>query len=84
MVGYLFTYIAPLVFVLSITIAKEAYDDIKRYLIDKENNSQMFKKLTPDGVVVIPSSEIKVGDMIVVEKDERVFFVVGLLILDSC
>jgi len=29
-VGFLFTYIAPLVFVLSITILKEAYDDIKR------------------------------------------------------
>jgi phospholipid-translocating ATPase len=30
-VGYLFTYIAPLVLVLTLTMGKEAYDDFKRY-----------------------------------------------------
>ena len=30
-VGPLFTYLAPLAFVLLATLAKEAYDDIKRY-----------------------------------------------------
>jgi len=38
-VGYMFTYVAPLVFVLSLTMCKEAYDDIKRYKRDKEENS---------------------------------------------
>ena len=34
-VGFLFTYIAPLVFVLSITLAKEGSDDYQRFCRDK-------------------------------------------------
>jgi phospholipid-translocating ATPase len=30
-VGFLFTYVAPLAFVLVITLINEAIDDIKRY-----------------------------------------------------
>ena len=37
-VGLLVTYIAPLVFVLAITMLKEIYDDIKRLLRDRELN----------------------------------------------
>lgn len=70
-VGYLFTYVAPLVFVLSVTILKEAYDDYQRYKRDKEANSQVFQKLTPSGLEYIPSSDIKVGDMIQVETNQR-------------
>jgi phospholipid-translocating ATPase len=70
--GYLFTYVAPLVFVLSVTIAKEALDDYKRFKRDKEANSQIYQKLTPLGLVPIPSSEIQVGDYIQVEINQRV------------
>ena len=38
-VGFMFTYIAPLVFVLSVTMMKEAYDDFMRYKRDKELNN---------------------------------------------
>ena len=41
-VGFLFSYIAPLAFVLFITIFKEGYDDYKRYLRDKESNNQKY------------------------------------------
>jgi phospholipid-translocating ATPase len=58
---------------LSVTIAKEAWDDIKRWLRDKEANSQKFQRLTQNGVVQIPSSEIRVGDLIVVDTDQRVY-----------
>jgi len=34
-VGFLFTFLAPLVFVLCLTMAKEAYDDLLRYQRDK-------------------------------------------------
>ena len=34
-VGFLFTYIAPLAFVLVITIAKEEFDDVQRMRKDK-------------------------------------------------
>ncbi len=71
-VGFLFTYVAPLAIVLLITIIKEAVDDIKRYQRDKEQNSQKFKKVTSKGLEDITSAEIKVGDLIQLEKDERV------------
>ena len=38
-VGFLFTYIAPLVFVLLVSMGKEAYDEIKRALRDRELNN---------------------------------------------
>jgi len=71
-VGFLFTYLAPLIFVLSITIAKEAYDDFQRYKRDKEANSQSYHRLAPHGMEVIKSAEIRVGDFIKLEKNERV------------
>eukprot|EP01132_Coremiostelium_polycephalum_P008025 gene8025-9870_t len=70
--GYLFTYISPLAFVLAVTILKEAYDDFKRYRRDKEANSQHYLKLTKNGYISIPSSDIKVGDFIKVETNQRV------------
>ncbi len=41
-VGFLFSYVAPLVFVLMITILKEGFDDYYRYLRDKEANNQKY------------------------------------------
>jgi phospholipid-translocating ATPase len=35
-VGFMFTYIAPLAFVLFLTMSKEFYDDYNRYKRDKE------------------------------------------------
>lgn len=44
-IGYLLTYIAPLAFVLFITMGKEAYDDIERRRRDTEANSEEYKVL---------------------------------------
>ena len=41
-IGYLSTYIAPLAFVLIITMGKEAYDDIERRRRDNEANSEEY------------------------------------------
>jgi hypothetical protein len=67
-IGYLYTYWAPLAFVISVTMLREAYDDFKRYLRDKELNSQLYKILTYDGVKMVPSSHLKVSDIIFIEK----------------
>ena len=48
-VGYLFTYIAPLAFVLMITLVKEAVDDIGRWKKDKAMNNKKYELLTRDG-----------------------------------
>ncbi|KAG5951168.1 hypothetical protein E4U53_003630 [Claviceps sorghi] len=45
-IGYLSTYIAPLAFVLFITMGKEAYDDIERRRRDNEANSEEYRILT--------------------------------------
>jgi len=49
-VGLLVTYVAPLAFVLAVTMLKEAYDDFKRYQRDKELNLTKYEKLAPKSV----------------------------------
>lgn len=71
-VGFLFTYVAPLAIVLFITICKEAVDDYKRYIRDKEQNETLFNKVTFNGLEKIKACDIKVGDIIQLEKNERV------------
>jgi len=44
-VGFLFTYVAPLAFVLVITLMKEAWDDFSRYRRDKEMNNMQYEKI---------------------------------------
>ena len=42
-VGFLFTYVAPLAFVLFVTMAKEAVDDIARWSRDKDLNNAKYE-----------------------------------------
>ena len=44
-IGYISTYVAPLAFVLMITMGKEAYDDIERRRRDNEANSERYTVL---------------------------------------
>jgi phospholipid-translocating ATPase len=46
-VGFTFTYVAPLVFVLSITIIKEGIDDFKRFKRDRDLNGEKFERVIP-------------------------------------
>ncbi|KAI7882115.1 aminophospholipid-transporting P-type ATPase, partial [Mucor mucedo] len=71
-IGYILTYFGPLCFVLLITISKEALDDYQRYKRDKEANSQLYRRLTSSGNQNIPSSKIRVGDLIHIMKDQRI------------
>lgn len=82
--GYIVTYVAPLAFVLAVTMGKEAYDDYCRYLRDREANSTRYLVLLPHAEVMsmspalqaqtrsTPSSSIKVGDLVLLEKNQRV------------
>lgn len=80
-IGYLFTYVAPLAFVLAITMAKEAYDDFQRWRRDREANSQRYTRLrrigsggSDEDVVEeeVPSSDISVGDLLLLHTNQRV------------
>ncbi|KAJ7703301.1 aminophospholipid-transporting P-type ATPase [Mycena rosella] len=89
-IGFILTYIAPLAFVLCVTMGKEAFDDYKRNLRDREANSQKYLILDPptsgdrssalDNTYIdthantraVPSSSLRVGDLIRLEKNQRV------------
>lgn len=71
-VGYLFTYIAPLAFVLLITLIKEAVDDFRRFRRDQDLNNKEYEFLTREGNWQMKRSHsIEVGDIIKVKKDDR-------------
>jgi len=70
-IGYLYTYWFPLGFVLSVTIIREAIDDIRRWQRDRQVNSEKYSKLTDRGRVLMASSQLKVGDVIEVGKGIR-------------
>lgn len=100
--GFIATYIAPLAFVLFVTMGKEAYDDYKRHLRDQEANSMKYLVLSPPpstrsynhathsphpslagdttrnallsnySTRAVPSSSLRVGDLVLLEKNQRV------------
>ncbi|XP_026471825.1 probable phospholipid-transporting ATPase IIB [Ctenocephalides felis] len=73
-IGYLYTYLGPLGFVLTVTIFREAIDDLRRHRRDKEVNSQRYRRLKgPDNQTeLVPACSLKVGDIIHIDKDQRV------------
>ena len=78
-VGFLFTYIAPLAFVVAVSMGKELCDDINRRIQDKKTNSTRITvlQLSEDRKRVNydfkkNASELLVGDIIKLNKDERV------------
>ena len=71
-VGLMFSFVAPLVLVLSLTMLKEAYEDYQRFLKDKEINSAEFVALTTNGEVRKKASDLKVGDILEVSSGENV------------
>ncbi|EJD43937.1 aminophospholipid-transporting P-type ATPase [Auricularia subglabra TFB-10046 SS5] len=81
-IGFIVTYVAPLAFVLCVTIGKEAYDDYKRFQRDREANSARYLILDPESHSegnsvglpsrAVPSSDLRVGDLVYLEKNQRV------------
>jgi len=71
-VGFMFTYISPLVFVLAITMIKEAFDDIQRFRKDKDINNTMYEYLQKSGTWHMkPSSNVCVGDILKIHQNQR-------------
>uniref|UniRef100_A0A1I8HTG6 Phospholipid-transporting ATPase n=1 Tax=Macrostomum lignano TaxID=282301 RepID=A0A1I8HTG6_9PLAT len=71
-IGYLYTYWGPLAFVVSVTMVREAVDDIRRYLRDREVNGTAYERLSKAGAQTVPSSALRVGDVVRVGKNQRV------------
>ncbi|CAD27116.1 PHOSPHOLIPID-TRANSPORTING ATPASE IIA [Encephalitozoon cuniculi GB-M1] len=72
LVSSLVASVGPWAMVLLFSLFKEGVEDYKRYERDKITNSQLYTKLTSQGFVRVPSSRIEVGDLVLLEKNERV------------
>lgn len=78
-IGYLSSYIVPLAFVLTVTMMKEAGDDIQRRRRDKEQNHELYEVLnrsSADSLTVetklVPAMGLRVGDLVRLHKDVRI------------
>ena len=70
-IGYLYTYWGPLGFVISVTMVREAIDDIRRWQRDREVNLAKYAKITERGRVMVTASKLQVGDVVEVGKGVR-------------
>lgn len=62
----------PWLIVMTLTLIKEGIDDFKRYKRDKEVNSEVYMKLVGDQFVPVPCSSLRPGDIVTVEKNQRI------------
>ena len=76
-VGFLFSYLSPLVIVVGVTMIKELYDDINRRYQDRITNNQIYTiyknniNNEPEEIQVT-SANLKIGDFIIINENQRV------------
>ena len=71
-VGFLFTYVAPLIFVLSITMMKEILDDLARMKRDREINTKKYQVMKKGEWKDTASQSLKVGQIVKIHQNERI------------
>jgi phospholipid-translocating ATPase len=73
-VGLLFSYVAPLVFVLLLTLLKEIFDEVKRYLRDRQTNIEPFNCFSLEKNDFEPKQcqDIQPGDVLKLQAGQRV------------
>ena len=77
-IGFLFTYISPLAFVVLVSMIKELYDDINRRILDKKTNSIKIDVLTSTNdknkikIIKKSAEDLLVGDIIELKKNYKV------------
>ncbi|AOA61401.1 Putative aminophospholipid-translocase [Komagataella phaffii CBS 7435] len=69
-IGYLSSYVVPLLFVLIVTMSKEAMDDIQRRRRDREQNNEPYEVLSSPSPVL--SKNLKCGHLVRLHKGMRV------------
>lgn len=73
-VGLLFSYVSPLVFVLSLTLLKEFVDECKRYIRDNQTNKQIYLCFCPKALTFVDKrcQDIIPGDILRLKAGSRV------------
>ena len=75
MLGLRFSYVAPLAFVLVVTMSKEAYDDRRRFREDRALNLQSYTRLLPGGTGAteqVHAQDVAVGQVLQIRTNQRV------------
>lgn len=67
----LYTSVMPWGVIFAITILREFIDNYSRYVRDKEINTALYKKLNGTTFIDVESQNIRVGDIIRLEKGQR-------------
>ena len=75
------TAIAPIVFVFSVSLIREAIEDYQRGKLDKEQNSDLITTFRNNEWTTIKSGELLLGEVIQVKRDG--IFPADLLLIDS-
>lgn len=72
-VGFMITYLAPLMLTVSLSLLKEAADELKRFMRDYAINHEQFTKVISGGdTVSVDASSIRVGDLLVLRRNQRI------------
>ena len=75
------TAIAPLVFVLTVSLIREAVEDLKRRNLDNEQNSNEVETYRDGNWIKIKSGDLRMGEIVRVKKDG--IFPSDLMLIDS-
>lgn len=73
--------IAGFLFVILATMAREAFDDVRRYASDKEVNSTPTRVVRGGELLHVPWADVRVGDIVRVNRGET--FPADLVVLSS-
>lgn len=65
-----FSAVAPLMFVISLSMIREGYEDYQRYKSDKESNSRMTQVLREGMFEETPWSKVRPADIVKIRQDE--------------
>ena len=75
------TAVAPIVFVFTVSLIREAIEDYQRGKLDKEQNSGLINTFRDNKWIEVKSGELLLGEIIQVKKDG--IFPADLLLIDS-
>ena len=75
------TALVPIIFVLAVSLIREAYEDCKRANLDKIQNSVKCKVYRNNSWIDVESGNLEMGEIVVVDQDE--IFPADLVLFDS-
>lgn len=64
--------VAPLVFVLALSMIREGVEDFKRWRSDKKDNSQITHRYHEHSFHKCKWEDLKAGDFVKIEKEETI------------